>query len=970
MKMVERLFETAAVPLCAFFMTLSAGVAYGAPDAKNASYTFVEGAEPLSIYLSTSKTSGSRTYALTSLPSVGTLSLYRSSQQTPSPPLELGESFTSSRVYYEPTTGFTGKVSFKWTVTDESETTSNVATVTIAVEANVAPVAVDQNAIVVADRTTPIGLIVSDQNTSHRGRLIPEVVTPPEHGKATASSYRIQYTPDPGFTGIDRFSWRASDGIAPSNEATATILVRRPGDRATALVLIVAEAKLLPELETEVERLQNDLIDDGYTARIVSFSGSASELWSLLRKEYTTPGQFLTGAIFVGRLPTAKATANSMQAKSFSTDYYYWCLAQKGLTSSSMRNIWVSRFNGRGGTREVQSLRWSLQANHDYRTGKHRLPRTGFHWAVRQFSSEARKARETAAMLEVWPDASYLENHEAWRSGGDVLKSLMHGSQLSGQMNKMSGHPFQVRFNCPSSCSRGRLGSSANQMVFSRGGGAVFSVGATTTTYVGAFDFLLSSRKTFRELLAAGDSWGMAAVQRYPFNDYARAIYYGDLSLGAMAAPANEVPTITSVTADTGKGMAPVTVELEGQASDSDGTIAGYEWFCEGYGGGFGPVTHTKENRHTCRYTLAHRYAPELQVIDDYKARAWSSTKVVVTPDPSAPLRVQVGTASGSQSSAVRGADYVDERGYIWMHEQKDSDDGTWGVKIAGRSTTHEIKGTLDIAKTEDDKLFRSYRAAKKDVTLTYRFPLGDGEFTVWLGLIEPDRKVLSGQRLLDANIEEQSWLQAYDTRAAVGAALEAVWVAKTVTVADGALTLTLTANAASDRPAVLAAIAVAPGVHDAHVLPTGGPQQRMEEALPVDGVPPSDRDETLSPPDGAQPTEGNADLILPASEDPAGWDPLPADSAPQAGRDAREVIDGATVSHGSAVADPQSRAGASAVERTQRDDAQLTGGCALAHSPSPPVLGLVALVVVLFGARRSRRRPRRVRSASRQASR
>ena len=63
----------------------------------------------------------------------------------------------------------------------------------------------------------------------------------PTHGDVTLSAGgRLVYTPDDGFTGVDTFTYRASDGTASSAPATVTITVEEggttPGNRAPTAV--------------------------------------------------------------------------------------------------------------------------------------------------------------------------------------------------------------------------------------------------------------------------------------------------------------------------------------------------------------------------------------------------------------------------------------------------------------------------------------------------------------------------------------------------------------------------------------------------------------------------------------------------------------------------------------------------------------------------------------------------------------
>ncbi|MGH7943682.1 MAG: serine hydrolase, partial [Opitutaceae bacterium] len=56
------------------------------------------------------------------------------------------------------------------------------------------------------------------------------IVQGPQHGSLSGENNDRTYTPAPGFTGEDRFTWKASDGVAESNVGTVTFRVRAGPD--------------------------------------------------------------------------------------------------------------------------------------------------------------------------------------------------------------------------------------------------------------------------------------------------------------------------------------------------------------------------------------------------------------------------------------------------------------------------------------------------------------------------------------------------------------------------------------------------------------------------------------------------------------------------------------------------------------------------------------------------------------------
>jgi hypothetical protein len=162
------------------------------------------------------------------------------------------------------------------------------------------------------------------------------------------------------------------------------------------LVLIIIDDLLYPEIQAPVDRLQADLQNEGYSARISQFTVAGKtpqDLWNTLVSEYNTEGQTLLGAILIGNLPKAKNTSTNQ-----TTDAVYWNLQTFGPVG--IRNIWVSRMSG-----TVLELERALQANHDYRTGVSHLPQTAHFKMLAYPESESYYyPNEGANALEVWHD--------------------------------------------------------------------------------------------------------------------------------------------------------------------------------------------------------------------------------------------------------------------------------------------------------------------------------------------------------------------------------------------------------------------------------------------------------------------------------------------------------------------------------------------------------------------------------------
>ncbi|NLE37509.1 MAG: tandem-95 repeat protein, partial [Pirellulaceae bacterium] len=135
---------------------------------------------------------------------------------------------------YVPTASFTGTVSFTYRAQD-GVFSSNIATVTITVQATAAaPTAVNNAYSVNEDNTltvaTSTGVLAND--TDPNGDSLSAVlVAGASHGTVSlAANGSFTYTPSANYHGTDTFTYRATDGSLTSNTATVTITVNPVND--------------------------------------------------------------------------------------------------------------------------------------------------------------------------------------------------------------------------------------------------------------------------------------------------------------------------------------------------------------------------------------------------------------------------------------------------------------------------------------------------------------------------------------------------------------------------------------------------------------------------------------------------------------------------------------------------------------------------------------------------------------------
>jgi VCBS repeat-containing protein len=134
----------------------------------------------------------------------------------------------SGSFLYVPTANYNGTDSFTYRASD-GLLTSNLATVTITVAAvNDVPVAgsdsysTDQDVVL---NVAPRGVLLNDSDADG-DILSAAVATGPAHGTLVLNADgSFQYTPTPGYSGTDSFTYRASDALSSSAATTVTLTV-------------------------------------------------------------------------------------------------------------------------------------------------------------------------------------------------------------------------------------------------------------------------------------------------------------------------------------------------------------------------------------------------------------------------------------------------------------------------------------------------------------------------------------------------------------------------------------------------------------------------------------------------------------------------------------------------------------------------------------------------------------------------
>ena len=130
---------------------------------------------------------------------------------------------TSGQITFTPVTGFSGTVTFQYTVTDAASLTSGPGTVTFTVSRPASP------GVSPASASTPANtaLDITPPATTGIAPFAYQISTAPTRGIATISAVGvIHYTPNPNVSGVDTLQYTASDSYGQTSApATVTITV-------------------------------------------------------------------------------------------------------------------------------------------------------------------------------------------------------------------------------------------------------------------------------------------------------------------------------------------------------------------------------------------------------------------------------------------------------------------------------------------------------------------------------------------------------------------------------------------------------------------------------------------------------------------------------------------------------------------------------------------------------------------------
>ena len=135
-------------------------------------------------------------------------------------------------VTYTPNPGYAGTDKFTFKVNDgKADSNNGIVSITVKQSssslANSPPVSNDQSITTNTNQVTKITLSATDKD---KNDLTAAIVDKPTHGSLSSINQAtgvVTYTPNPGYAGTDKFTFKVNDGKADSNNGIVSITVKQ-----------------------------------------------------------------------------------------------------------------------------------------------------------------------------------------------------------------------------------------------------------------------------------------------------------------------------------------------------------------------------------------------------------------------------------------------------------------------------------------------------------------------------------------------------------------------------------------------------------------------------------------------------------------------------------------------------------------------------------------------------------------------
>jgi len=131
---------------------------------------------------------------------------------------------TGKSVIYTPSPNYAGPDGFTYTIIDGNGGTATATVSIVVLPTNDPPTAQDDIQTTLEDTPITVAALENDSDPDGDDLRI-QSVGRPAHGTVSSSGSFVAYTPDPGFNGVDSFTYTVSDGQGATDTAQVTIVV-------------------------------------------------------------------------------------------------------------------------------------------------------------------------------------------------------------------------------------------------------------------------------------------------------------------------------------------------------------------------------------------------------------------------------------------------------------------------------------------------------------------------------------------------------------------------------------------------------------------------------------------------------------------------------------------------------------------------------------------------------------------------
>jgi len=132
-------------------------------------------------------------------------------------------------VIYTPSPNYAGPDAFTYTISDGNSGTATATVSIVVLPANDPPTAQDDIQTTPEDAPVTVAVLGNDSDPDGDDLRV-QSVGQPTHGTVTGGGSFVAYTPNPGFNGVDSFTYTVSDGHGGTDRAQVTIVVSAVND--------------------------------------------------------------------------------------------------------------------------------------------------------------------------------------------------------------------------------------------------------------------------------------------------------------------------------------------------------------------------------------------------------------------------------------------------------------------------------------------------------------------------------------------------------------------------------------------------------------------------------------------------------------------------------------------------------------------------------------------------------------------